>query len=289
MKKTVVFGAGQMGTMAARLLGTDYDVLCFADNSPKKQGGTAAGLPVVSPEEAFAKAPDAVCIGVLDGERAAAMARQLRTLGFAGEVFSLGALKSFDVRLGTMRLLAEQINALGTTGAAAELGVFKGDFAACISAAFPDRMIHLFDTFEGFTERDVAVEAANGFSGAAAGDFSDTSEKAVRARLPYPERAVFHKGWFPDTFSGCENEKFAFVSIDADLYAPTASALPLFWDRMSCGGAIIVHDVNSTQFTGAGQAVSEFCCARRIFPTPVCDLHGSVILRKPFSAHDASE
>ena len=138
MKKTVVFGAGQMGTMAARLLGTDYDVLCFADNSPKKQGGTAAGLPVVSPEEAFAKAPDAVCIGVLDGERAAAMTGQLRRLGFAGEVFSLGALKSFDVRLGTMRLLAEQINALGTSGAVAELGVFRGDFAACISAAFPE-------------------------------------------------------------------------------------------------------------------------------------------------------
>ena len=60
-----------------------------------------------------------------------------------------------------------------------------------------------------------------------------------------------------------------------------AAALPLFWDRLSPGGALLIHDVNGTQYRGAGKAVSEFCAARGILPTPVCDLHGSVILRKP--------
>lgn len=286
MKKTVVFGAGQMGKMARLLLGTDHEVVCFADNSDKKQGSVLGNLPVVSPAEALAAAPDAVCIGVLDGERTAAMIDQLHTLGFAGEILLLSALKSFDARSCTVRLLAEQMNAVGIGGAVAELGVFRGEFAAVISEAFPERKIHLFDTFEGFSEKDVLVEKANNFSRASAGDFSDTSVEVVRARLPYPEKAVFHKGYFPDTFSGCEDEKFALVSVDADLYAPTAAALPLFWDRLSCGGVIIVHDVNGTQFAGAGKAVNEFCAERRVFPTPICDLHGSVLLRKPFAACD---
>ena len=82
------------------------------------------------------------------------------------------------------------------------------------------------------------------------------------------------------TFRDCKEETFAFVSVDADLYAPTASALPLFWERLSHGGVLLIHDVNSTQFTGAGKAVREFCRGRGLLPMPVCDLHGSVVLRK---------
>ena len=52
MKKTVVFGAGQMGKMARLLLGTDHEVVCFADNSDKKQGSVLGDLPVISPAAA---------------------------------------------------------------------------------------------------------------------------------------------------------------------------------------------------------------------------------------------
>ena len=71
-----------------------------------------------------------------------------------------------------MRLLAEQINEENIPGDVAELGVFKGDFAALINAAFPDRCIHLFDTFEGFDAKDVAVEVREGLSRAKEGDFA---------------------------------------------------------------------------------------------------------------------
>ena len=37
MKKTVLFGAGQAGAMAARLLGGDHAAVCFADNAPEKR------------------------------------------------------------------------------------------------------------------------------------------------------------------------------------------------------------------------------------------------------------
>lgn len=280
VKTVMLFGAGQAGTMALRLLGPDYRALCFADNDANKQGGRVAGVPVLSPEDGVAKGPDTVCICALGAERNDEMRVQLDSLGYTGKVFSVQALKLFDARSATMRLLAEQIEALHVPGDVAELGVYRGDFAALISAAFPQRRIHLFDTFEGFAARDVEVERRCSFSSAETGDFADTGVELVRGRLSDPELAVFHCGRFPDTFAPCESVSFAFVSVDADLYAPTSVALPLFWERLSPGGAIMVHDANSTQFTGVGKAVDEFCTPRRILPMPVCDMHGSVVLRK---------
>ena len=286
MKTVVLFGAGQIGAMLSRLMGTEYRIACFADNYEGKWGTALAGIPVFSPQESLQRSPDCVCLCVLDGERAGQMEAQLRELGFEGELLRPDALKIFDARAATMRLLAEQIHEEKIPGDVAELGVFRGDFAALINAAFPDRTIHLFDTFEGFPARDVEIEQAQGLSRAKTGDFKDTAMEMVEKRLPCPERAVFHKGYFPDSFDGCTEMTFAFVSVDADLYAPTAAALPLFFDRLSPGGVLLIHDVNSTQFSGAGKAVWEFCTERGLLPLPVCDLHGSVVLRKAWRASD---
>ena len=281
MKKIVLFGAGQFGSMISRLIGTGYAVSCFADNYEGKWGTKHAGIPVVSPLESLRFDPDCFCLCVMDEERAGRMEAQIRELGFDGQILRPDALKTFDARVATMRLMAEQIHEKEIPGDVAELGVFRGDFAALINAAFPDRIIHLFDTFEGFPEEDVEIEQKQNFSGAKVGDFAETEKDIVEKCLPYPEKAVFHKGYFPTTFLGCEEKSFAFVSVDADLYAPTAAALPLFWERLSPGGVLLVHDVNSTQYTGAGKAVREFCRKNGLLPMPVCDLHGSVVLRKP--------
>lgn len=280
MKRAVFFGAGQIGAMVARLAGTEFIPLCFADNYEPKWGSTLVGLTVKSPVSALTLCPDSVFLCVLDTERAGQMEEQLRSMGYTGEVIRPDAMEIFDPRCATMRLLAEQINEAHIPGDAAELGVYKGVFAARINAAFPDRTLHLFDTFEGFAAADLETEQKEKLSKAGPGDFSDTSMELVRCALPHPEKAVFYKGFFPDTFSACAASSFAFVSIDADLYAPTAAALPLFWDRLSRGGVLMIHDVNSTQFTGTKKAVNEFCAEKCILPMPVCDLHGSVILRK---------
>lgn len=281
MIKTVLFGAGQVGAMVSRLLGAGYRAVCFADSSEEKWGGSLARLPVVSPRESLICDPDCICLCVIDEGRASQMEAELRQLGYEGPVMRPEQLDMFDARIATMRLLAEQIRGLKIPGDVAELGVYRGDFAIHINAAFPDRRLHLFDTFSGFDERDLELERREGFSCAQAGDFSETSVNTVWKRLPFPEQTDFHKGWFPDSFAACEGRFFAFASIDADLYAPTAAALPLFWERLNPGGALLVHDVNGAQYRGAGRAVSEFCAAHSILPTPVCDLHGSVILRKP--------
>ena len=267
--------------MTARLLGPDYMIVCAADNSPEKWETELAGIPVTSPENSLISAPDTFCLCVLDPEREAQMRRQLEDIGFNGEIITPASLKIFDARTATMRLIAEQINAADVPGDVAELGVYRGDFAVLLNLAFKERRLHLFDTFGGFDERDIAAERENSYSGAKAGDFGDTAKDSVDKRLFFREKAVFHKGFFPDTFKGCKDLRFAFVSIDADLYAPTAAALPLFWNRLSAGGAIMIHDYNSTQFRGVRRAVDDFCSENRIVPMPVCDMHGSAVLRKP--------
>ena len=282
MKRVALFGAGQIGSMISRLIGMDFAIVCFADNREEKWGSTVAGIPVVSPKESLAFTPDCYCLCVLDSERSGQMREQLRALGFDGEVLLPDMLRVFDTRVATMRLLAEQIHDERIPGDVAELGVYRGDFAVLINAAFPDRTIHLFDTFEGFPPQDVKLEQEQGLSHAQAGDFSETAMELVEKRLPFRDKALFYPGYFPATFCLCSAKAFAFVSLDADLDAPTASALPLFWEKLSPGGVLLIHDVNSQQFTGAGKAVREFCREKAILPMPVCDLHGSVVLRKPW-------
>ena len=53
MKTVVLFGAGQVGAMLARLMGTGYRIACFADNYEGKWGTTPGrdpgGLPSGEP------------------------------------------------------------------------------------------------------------------------------------------------------------------------------------------------------------------------------------------------
>ena len=276
--KTALFGAGQAGAMVMKLLPPECDPVCFIDNDSKKCGSEYLGLPVVSLADVCADNIERVYICVLGKERTEEIEAQLSASGCKAEVVRASDFARWDVRGAAVRLIAEEIERRGIRGSVAELGVYRGDMAAVLNEAFPDRTLHLFDTFEGFTASDVATEHVHGYSEAQNGDFSDTDANAVLARLSDAEMAVVHKGHFPETFAGCESESFALVSLDADLYEPTAAALPLFWDRLASGGAIIVHDYNSARFAGVGAAVREFCAAGKIYPLPLCDLHGSAVL-----------
>ena len=291
MKKTVIFGSGMMGTMISRSLGAEFQVISFADGNPGKWGTSVRNIPVLPLEEALRGKPDCVCLGVLDAERERQMEDSLARSGFQGEILFPGNFLTFDPRMATMRLWAEKLNgedgvSEAVEGDCAELGVFRGDFAVQINSAFPDRTLHLFDTFEGFSPKDVGTEKDRGFSLAKEGDFGDVNQQAVYDRMPYPDRVLMYRGYFPDTFSSFlpggihENTKFVFVSLDVDLYEPTKKGLLCFWPRMAEGGVIMVHDYNSKQFQGVIEAVTEFCREVHVSAIPVCDLHGSVILRK---------
>jgi O-methyltransferase len=183
------------------------------------------------------------------------------------------------VRQATLALLCEEIAERGVEGALGELGVFRGDFAVLMSGYLPDREIHLFDTFEGFAEQDVAVDARAGVV-AEFTDFSATDPATVRGRFADPERVHLHQGYFPDSAAGAADDTFALASIDADLYAPVLSGLEWFYPRLAPGGYILVHDFNNAAFGGAKQAVREFQERERLPLTPLPDWGGTAIFSR---------
>jgi hypothetical protein len=162
-------------------------------------------------------------------------------------------------------------------GSIAEVGVYKGDFSHHINRLFPDRRLYLFDTFEGYDERDFFAEKANNevFDEFAAGAeavnrLADTSVKIVLGRLPNPQNAVIKKGYFPSTFD-LKDEAFSFVFLDLNLYQPTIEGLKIFYPLMSKGGVILVHDYFYGTQNGVYNAVNEFMEAMSISAVPAAD------------------
>lgn len=182
------------------------------------------------------------------------------------------------IRLSTLELISHEIRSRNIPGSLAEVGVFKGKFARYLNGHFPDRTLYLFDTFEGFDDRDKKKELNENYS-AADQNFSDTSVQEVLAIMPHPEKCIVKKGFFPETAEGIE-ETFALVSLDTDLYEPIYSGLAFFYPRLSRGGYIMVHDFNNDGYKGVRDAVIRFCTENHIGYTPLPDKAGSVVISK---------
>lgn len=185
----------------------------------------------------------------------------------------------FDyVRLATLELISNEINKKNLQGNTAELGVYKGKFARYINQYFPDRSLYLFDTFEGFDKRDVISENQNEFS-TGEQDFSDTSVTSVLKLMPFPQKCIPVKGFFPESAKNID-DGFVFVSLDADLYEPIYNGLQFFYPKLVPGGYIFIHDFNNDNYKGARKAVEQFCFEQKINFMPIPDFGGSAVIIK---------
>ncbi len=182
------------------------------------------------------------------------------------------------IRISNFELVVQEIRDKNLDGAVAELGVYQGEFAKYINQAFPDKLFYLFDTFEGFDKKDIVHEKENNYSSGSQ-DFKNTSIESVRSKMPYPDKCIFKKGYFPESLEGLE-ESFCFVSLDPDLYKPIYDGLKYFYPRLQKGGYIFVHDYNNEYYAGAKQAVRDFCHENQIAYTPITDSWGTVVIAK---------
>ncbi len=124
--KTIIFGAGQIGQMTARLLGNSYQIMCLLPIMIRANMDNIIGnIPICSPSKAAALLPDLIILGVLDEERRGSMMQQMEHLGYHGSFCDPSALRMFDARVAVMRLLAEQMHQQNIPGDVAELGVFR--------------------------------------------------------------------------------------------------------------------------------------------------------------------
>lgn len=281
-KHIAIFGAGQAGEMFANWLPAGQQLICYIDNHPAKQGTKNGDIPVCSLSEALAMDLDMIVVAVLNRDAAKEIEAQIRDSGFDGEVIQIQDFRGRqDIRLAAVRLLASEIRDRKIPGAMAELGVYQGELAREMNRLLPERPLYLFDTFEGFDAKDLAVEQQFGSRRAKAEDFSDTSMELVREKMLHPEQVIFCKGYFPESLKQVgELPKLALVSLDPDLYEPVYQGLKVFYPLLSPGGAIVIHDYNSVQFPGVKKAVQKYCEEQGLFVVPLMDLHGSAVLIK---------
>jgi len=185
-----------------------------------------------------------------------------------------------NTRRDMLVLLLRTVLVENIPGRFAELGVYKGHTAKLIHHYAPERKLHLFDTFSGFTERSVLRENQSTGITVKAKEFADTSLAGVKSFIQQRNDNVeFHAGFFPESIPPeLLNEQFAFAHLDADLYEPTLAGLEFFYPRMAAGGMLVIHDYNS--WFGARKAVDDFLTDKTEFPVPMPDKSGSALILK---------
>lgn len=153
-------------------------------------------------------------------------------------------------------------------GDIAEVGVFKGGSAKLICEAKGEKVLHLFDTFEGLPDICEMDDPEQVGKGQCLSSF-ETVKKYLE-KYPY---VYIYKGIFPSTADPVKNKRFSFVNLDVDLYESTLNCLEFFYYRMNAGGIIISHDY--TFHTGVKKAIDGFFEEK---PEPVISLAGSQCL-----------
>jgi hypothetical protein len=132
-----------------------------------------------------------------------------------------------------------------------------------ISARAPERVLHLFDTFEGLPDPSVK-DSSRFMKGQYRYSFEDVQSYLKDANV------VLHKGLFPATASDLTGSRFAFVHLDGDIYESTKAGLEWFYPRLNKGGILVCHDYDTS--IGVNQAFEEFFADK---PEPYFDLVGS--------------
>ena len=180
-------------------------------------------------------------------------------------------------RLYSLLLNINQVMADGVPGDFAEIGVYRGNSAAVLAhyGRRHGRSLFLFDTYEGFEARDLT-----GIDAGRSQAFADTTLALVRQNVG-DEAVVYVKGYFPATVTeDMAQRRYAVVHLDCDLYAPIKAGLEFFYDRLSPGGILIIHDYANPCWDGAKRAVDEFMprIAENLVLMP--DKSGTAIIRK---------
>lgn len=182
MYKLVFWGAGG-GTLAPLyMLRKECQIIGIVDNDKKKWGTVFEEYKVYSPEEMAEWEYDYVVIANKYGKE---IRSQLVTqLGVKEEKiydFYNEVPLFTEPRVGMLGMCAREIHRKKVDGPVAEVGVYKGVFAQYINHYFPDKTLYLFDTFEGFSSKDITKDDRERL-GIDENIFEDTSIAEVLAK-----------------------------------------------------------------------------------------------------------
>ncbi len=177
-----------------------------------------------------------------------------------------------NARLRALHDAANRVMRSRIAGDIVECGSAKGGSAALLAlaleAAGSDRLIWIFDTFEGLPEpsaNDPDQELARKYVGTCKGTLEEVT--ALFRDLSILQRARMVKGLFQDTLGRTPVETIALLHIDGDWYDSVMTCLQTLYDRVTLGGIVQIDDYG--HWEGARKAVDDFFKHRGI---PVPDL-----------------
>lgn len=261
MKKVIIFGAGNLGGVLATELRNTYEIIGFLDNNSALWGTHIGDFNVLGGVDKI-NTLDYDEIVIASTMRYDEIKESLVNSGISESKFNKEIqnrlLVEVQARVNFLRDFSKNVSNNDADAAVAEGGVFQGMFAREINHYFPNRRLYLFDTFEGFSKRDVKLEAGRNYSNVKEGYYSETSEDIVMGKMEQPERVHIRKGYFPDTLQGMPEEKYIFVNLDFDLYNPTIEGLRYFYPRMENNGVILIHDYFTAFYHGVKKAIDDY-------------------------------
>lgn len=187
------------------------------------------------------------------------------------------AIMQFIARYELHKLIAS------VPGDIVELGVCGGgglfSFAQCAFAyepAYDHRRVIGFDTFEGFPGSSIGEEDALGLAphlktGGAFSAGGGTEEELRRLAGVHEDFRLLRRDGHrqielvrgdvaktvPEYLAKNPGSIVALLYLDMDLYAPTASALELLWDRVPKGGVVVFDEAITREWGGEALAMHE--------------------------------
>lgn len=179
-------------------------------------------------------------------------------------------------RMYSLYKAVEYIVKKGLSGDFVECGVYKGGAAmmmakTLLSLGVKDRMIYLYDTYEGMakpTKEDMSVmksaepvmeiwerEQRDDHNEWCYGPLDGV--KAAMESTGYPmDKVVFVKGMVENTLPNDKHEKIALLRLDTDWYSSTKHELVHLFPKLQQGGVLILDDYG--YWAGARQAADEY-------------------------------
>ncbi|EAI2082401.1 methyltransferase [Campylobacter lari] len=288
MKKAFIYGSAQLGIQIAWHVSKDYEILGFIDTDSRKYTSNSGVYIEIDDKNYMIYSPDILCNTQIDkvfiGTEVDIYIKQIKNTllkyGIGDDKIDLSlTFIPYYARLNFIKIISLEFQNKNIMGSVAELGVFRGKTAKEINRIFKNDIFYLFDTFEGFNEKDINEEIGLAKQ-ANINDFSNTSLNFAKKQMPYLDKCCFVEGYFPETIVKIpQDEKFKFVNIDMDLYQPILEGLVYFYPKLVKDGVILIHDYFHPYYTGAKRAVDEFCKNNNIEIVPIGDAFSVAIFK----------
>lgn len=183
-------------------------------------------------------------------------------------------------RLDNIQFCVETVIKDGVPGDMVETGVWRGGaciFMRAILKAYGDtsRTVWVADSFAGLPPPNAAAYHADGGDvHYTCGNFLAVSRQQVEENFRrydlLDQQVRFLEGWFKDVLPKAPIDCLAVLRLDGDMYESTIQALEALYEKLSCGGFVIVDDYH---LAPCKQAVTDFRAVRNINDT-IVDIDG---------------